>query len=316
LPRTLSQKSSYRLLLWGLALVPFAAIADAVVEVYLFRGGNIADLLLSPSNHDLATRVLFSSFILASVYLGMNFLAGTSRKEASLQQRNQDLVLIRQDLEALLDELSQHLRDSSAELAAALDQLDQQGGAMDERARLLLGYARRSSNKLEDRLEMVRELTDVWPGELQRERVRIDKIAGEVAAEACGHECERKIDFKVQPWLSIWCDPRMMRRVLFNLFVNAIETIPADRPGKVEFGIVNRGEQRILFVRCNGHGFNDAQAERIFNPFVELAEDANIKTDAVTLARTRRMINRHGGKLWAEGVENAGSTFYFTYYTR
>lgn len=311
--RTYSQKSSFRLFVWGLLLVPFAAIADSVLDAVLFGIGSVQEQLLSPSHHELAARFLFSTFILAAIYLGMHFLANTSQKEGALQQRNKDQGLARQDLEEFHDDLSQQLRNTSAELATSIELLKSQCvHDFDEKTQFFMEGISNTSNKLNEQLEISLALTELPLGEPHRERVKLDKLAAEVVEELKSTQPDRLVEFKIQPWMVGWCDKKMLRLVIHNLFCNAMAFIPHSRQGSVELGMFNRNGQKVFFVRDNGAGFSDAQAKHLFELFRN-SQDTNLPKDTIRLASARRIIHRHGGQIWAEGVEGAGGTIFFTY---
>lgn len=316
MPKTLSQKSSFRLLLWGLLLVPFATVADSVLDAVLFTVGTIQEQLLTPSYHELASRFLFSTFILAAIYLGMHYLANTAQKEGSLLRRNRDQSLARQNIEENHHDTSQQLRNTAAELQSSLELLKNQcGKELDEKAQFFLEGVSRTSDKLQEQMNISLALNEIPSGEPHRERVKLDKLALEVIDELKIKQLDRQVEFKVQPWATGWCDPKMLRLVIYNLFTNAIAFIPPSRQGLIEFGMFNRNGQQVLFVRDNGTGFNDAQAKRLFNAFRDSAQDPDLPSDTTRLAITRSIIHRHDGQIWAEGAEGAGGTFFFTYYS-
>lgn len=314
--KTLAQKSSYLLFLWGLLLVPFATVADSVLAAVLFGEGSIQQRLLSPSYHELAIRVLFSTFILAAIYLGMHYLANSAQKESSLQLRNHDLDLVRQDLEEFQDDVLRKLRNTSTELETAIDLLkDQNSRNFDEKTRFFIENADKISNRMYRLLEMSLSLTDLPVGEPHRGLVKLDELAHDVVAELRGKKADRQVEFKIQPWISGWCDQGMIRQVIYNLFCNAMDFIPESRQGRIEFGAFDRSSQKVLFVRDNGTGFSAAQAKRLFDPFREIAHDPDLPQDTLRLAHSRRIIHRHGGQIWAEGVQGASGTVFFTYYS-
>lgn len=315
MPRNLSQKLSWRLFLWGLVLVPFFVVTDSVLDAVLFKTGSIREQLLFPSNHELTGRVLVCVFILGGIYLGMHFLANISKKERRLQQRNKDLSLARQDVEILHEGVSSQLRNSSSELETSLALFKEQCHDIDEKVLFFIDKICYSSNKIQERLEINQTLAELTLGEPYRERVKVDKLAAEVASELQKEFPEKQVDFKIHPWINCWCDRRMLRQVIHNLFCNALNFIPPSQPGQVEFGVTNRNNQSVLFVRDNGAGFNEAQAERLFDPFRDITQDPDLPTETTLLACTRRIIHRHDGQIWAEGIPGAGGTFFFTYYT-
>ena len=314
LPKTLAQRSSYRLFLWGLLLVPCAAVADSALDAILFHVGSLQDQLFTPSFHELVARLLFSTFILAAIYLGMHYLANSGQKEASLQLRNRDLTLARQDLEELQDDLLRQLRNTSSQLTTSLALLETQCGAeLDEKARFLMDNVSSTSHRLTNQLEMSLTLAELPCAEPRREQVKLDKLALDVVAEFQNTHHSRQIEFKVQPWITGWCDPKMLRQVLYHLFCNASDFIPPARRGHIEFGSFSRNGQKVLFVRDNGTGYSHSQAQRLFDVFRDCSQDPELPRDTTRLAIARHIIHRHGGQIWAEGVEGAGGTIFFTY---
>lgn len=311
--RTISQKSSFRLFLWGMALIPFAIVSDAILDAIIFSNKSIQEQLFSPTYHEVASRLLVSTFILAGIYLGMHYLAKTSQKESDLKRSNKDLSLAKLDLEEFHDDLSRQLRHTSAELTSAVELLQAQCSSnFDEKTIFFTESVDKCSRKLNDQLDINLALTELACGAPHREKTRLDKLANEVAEELKSKRPGRELEFKIQPWLTAWCDQKMMRLIIHNLFCNAIEFIPASRKGRIDFGMFNRNEQTVFFVRDNGTGYSEAQAKRLFDSFQDSSLDTDLPTDSISLANARRVINRHGGQIWAEGILDAGGTIFFT----
>ena len=296
-----------------MVLVPFAVIFDVILEAVLFSDGSIQEHLFSPTSHEVAIRLLFSTFILAAVYLGIHYLAKTSQKEAALLSREQDLSLVRQDLEEFHEILSRQLRQTSASLTSTFELLQAQcSNDFDEKTLFFMENVYNCSSKLNEQLDINQALTELAGGEPHREKIRLDFLAKEVVEELQQNYPDRELEFKIQPWLSDWCDQKMLRLIIYNLFCNAIDFIPASRQGQIELGMFNRNEQKVFFVRDNGTGYSNAQAKRLFDAFQDNSLDSELPKDSVTLANVRRVISRHSGQIWAEGVEGAGGTVFFT----
>lgn len=313
MPKNLSQKSSFRLFLWGLLLIPFSFVADSVLDAVLFAEGDLLDQLFSPSAHELCIRILFGVFILAAIYLGMHYLAKTAEREGTLQQSNVDIGLIRQDLEELHDDMLQQLRNTAAELATSIELLKAQCGEdLDEKTHFFIENICRTNNRLNEQLATSVALTEISFAEPHREQVKLDKIALEIANELKDIHPDREIDFKIQPWMTAWCDPKMFHKVIYNLLSNAMDLIPQARRGQIELGMFHRRDQKVFFVRDNGRGFSEAQAKRLFDSFRDNVQSPDLPKDTIRLASTRRIILRHGGQIWAEGIQDTGSTVYFT----
>src|SRR5581483_8787529 len=111
-------------------------------------------------------------------------------------------------------------------------------------------------------------------------------------------------------------DSRLLRIVLENLLGNAWKYTSGHTQAKVEFGCEKRAGGLVYFVRDDGAGFDTHQAERLFKPFQRLHSAEQFPGTGVGLATVQRIIQRHGGDIWAESKVNEGATFYFTLETQ
>ena len=107
-------------------------------------------------------------------------------------------------------------------------------------------------------------------------------------------------------------DERLLRAALENLLHNAWKFTGRCSRSRIEFGTEQHDGQLAYFVRDNGIGFDMAYAGKIFGVFERLHSDADFPGTGIGLAIVQRIINRHGGKIWAQGALNQGATFYFT----
>ncbi len=122
------------------------------------------------------------------------------------------------------------------------------------------------------------------------------------------------------PGLVANCDARLMRVALENLLGNAWKFTRKREKARIEFGLMKEAriedaEQQgksVSFVRDNGTGFNMAYADRLFHAFRRLHASSEFEGAGIGLATVRRIINRHGGTIWAESAPGQGATFYFT----
>lgn len=315
--KTVSERSSYQLFLWGLLLLPLAHVADSVLDAVLFGQGNLKEQLMAPSYHEVSERILFSIFILAGIYLGMHFLGKSARKERTLQQRNRDLALAKQEIEVLDENASKHLRNTAAELSTALNLLSTLNGDLDEeKQKFLLEGVSKACDRLDTQVEIFTMLAASPAAELHRERVKLDHLANEVIT-ALRHQCtDQRVEFKVQPWMHAWCDPKLLYQVIEDLFSNALDSLPGDREGRIEFGMHGRNGQKVFFVSDNGNGFSETQAKRLFDPFRDVSQDSSLPRNALRLVNAGRLIRLHGGKIWAEGIPGASGTIFFTHSSR
>ena len=103
-----------------------------------------------------------------------------------------------------------------------------------------------------------------------------------------------------------------MRSVLINLLGNAWKFTQLKDDAKIEFGCIEKDEEIVYFIRDNGAGFDQKFADKLFKPFQRLHRKDEFEGTGIGLATVDRVIRKHGGRIWAEGIVGEGSTFYFT----
>ena len=122
----------------------------------------------------------------------------------------------------------------------------------------------------------------------------------------------RPIDWRLEPLPHVPGDRALMRQVWFNLLANAVKfTRQQERP-VIEVGCRQEGDETVFYVKDNGVGFDMKYVDKIFEVFQRLHGDEEFEGTGVGLALVKRIIGRHGGRIWAEGKVDRGATFYFT----
>lgn len=146
---------------------------------------------------------------------------------------------------------------------------------------------------------------------------RVDVDLSEIAA-AVGHELrrtlapEKSVELIVQPGMKVRGDNRLMSVALHNLIENAVKFTRDATTPRVEVGTTRVDGQPTFFVRDNGVGFDMQYADKLFVAFERLHDDSTFEGTGIGLATVRRIIDRHGGRVWAESIPTRGATFYFT----
>jgi len=126
-------------------------------------------------------------------------------------------------------------------------------------------------------------------------------------------DCEgRQVEWKIDSLPFVECDPGLMKQVFQNLLANAVKfTRPRSR-AVIEVGQKDQDGMPIVFVRDNGVGFNIKYADKLFGVFQRLHRQEDFEGTGVGLATVQRIIQKHGGRIWAEAELGKGATFYFT----
>lgn len=168
--------------------------------------------------------------------------------------------------------------------------------------------ALRMSQLIDDLLDLSR----VGRGELSLSTVDLSAAARAIADELGRRDPTRKVVFEIADALEVDADPRLMRVVLDNLLGNAWKFTQKTAEARIDLGASSSGGPTTYFVRDNGAGFNMAYAERLFGPFQRLHSEAEFPGTGIGLATVYRIVDRHRGRIWAEGEVGRGATIFFT----
>ena len=147
---------------------------------------------------------------------------------------------------------------------------------------------------------------------LARQRVNLSQLAGYVVDDLRRAAPERAAEVDIEPGLTAWGDPTLLRLVLENLIGNAWKYTGRCTQPQISLHKVPHGETSALVVRDNGAGFDMRSADRLFGLFQRLHSTSDFPGHGVGLASVRRIVQRHGGEIWAEGEPGRGAAFYFT----
>jgi len=168
--------------------------------------------------------------------------------------------------------------------------------------------AARMSRLIDDMLHLSR----VSRAELRRERSDLSAIARLIVTDLQRREPERMVEIDIQEGLIVDADSSLMTIVLDNLLGNAWK-FTGKKPGaRITFGVRQVPRGQAYAVHDNGAGFDMTYAERLFHPFQRLHSEADFSGTGVGLATVQRVVDRHGGVVWAEGAVDQGATFFFT----
>jgi light-regulated signal transduction histidine kinase (bacteriophytochrome) len=147
---------------------------------------------------------------------------------------------------------------------------------------------------------------------VHRTRLDLSKLAGSVAADLEQKHSESRVTFCVGPEMIVDADPGLIRILLENLLGNAWKFTAKTSEPRVEVGCARNENGLTYFVKDNGAGFNMAYAHQLFAPFRRLHKDADFPGTGIGLATVNRIVEQHGGRVWAEGAVGQGATIHFT----
>jgi PAS domain S-box-containing protein len=235
------------------------------------------------------------------------------RLEDLVSERTVALSVTNRELEAFSYSVSHDLRTPLRSMDGYSQMLlEDYGDRLDEEGKNYLRQIRGASQRMGELINDLMQLSRINQAEIHRELVDLSELVRSVAATLQQNQPERKVEFSIQSSVTGWGDKHLLVIVLENLLSNALKFTTHQSLGRIEFGTTRQGKKNIYFVRDNGVGFDMKSAEKLFSPFQRLHSDKDFPGTGVGLSTVRRIIQRHGGQIWAEAEVEKGATFYFT----
>jgi DNA-binding response OmpR family regulator len=189
--------------------------------------------------------------------------------------------------------------------------LDDCGNTLDPKGREYLQRVCAAAQRMGELIDDLLELSRVGRADLRRSQVNLSTLARHVIADLKTRS-DREVEVVVTDELVAEVDRRLMQIALENLLGNSWKFTANVADARIEFGRAHNGSDPVYFVRDNGAGFDMTYAEKLFRPFQRLHSDADFSGTGIGLATVYRIVDRHGGRVWAEGEPGRGATFYFT----
>jgi PAS domain S-box-containing protein len=233
--------------------------------------------------------------------------------EQRVTDRTAQLQAANKELEAFSYSVSHDLRAplrhingfSQALLEDYADNLDKVGKSY-------LQEVRDASQEMAQLIDDVLQLARVTRSEMRREVVNLSEVAHAVIAELQKREPERSVAINLKEGLSAHGDKRLLKIMLTNLLGNAWKFTSKQEQAEITLGCERNDGETFYFVRDNGAGFDMTYVNKLFGAFQRLHTAGEFEGTGIGLATVQRIINRHGGRVWAEGTVNEGATFCFT----
>jgi len=246
-------------------------------------------------------------------------------------QRNEELQKANTQLETRVTERTVELTQANQELEAfsysVSHDLQAPLRSMDGFSQILLeGYSDKLDEQGKDYLQRVRSATQrmgmlvddmlslsrVTRGEMKQEFVDLSSLVQSITTELQKSQPERQIEFITTPGVTANGDDHLLRILLENLLGNAWKFTGKHPTARIEFGTTQVAGEQVFFVRDDGVGFDMTYADGLFVAFQRLHAADDFPGTGVGLATVQRIVQRHGGRVWAEGEVEKGATFYFT----
>jgi PAS domain S-box-containing protein len=233
--------------------------------------------------------------------------------EQRVVERTAQLAAANKELEAFSYSVSHDLRAPLRHIngfSQAL--LEDYADKLDEAGKGFLQEVRSASQEMAQLIDDVLQLARVTRTEMRKEVVNLSELARGVVAELQEADAARTVAIEIDDGLVTHGDRRLLRVVLANLLGNAWKFTAKRTDARISFGLEERDGQTVYFVRDNGAGFDMTYVGKLFGAFQRLHSTGEFEGTGIGLATVQRIINRHGGRVWAEGAVDKGATFYFS----
>lgn len=244
----------------------------------------------------------------------MRALAETkTRLFSDLEQKHRDLEAANEDLEAFSYSVFHDLRGPLRSIDGfSRVLLKDCGDLLGGKGRQHLQYILESTQQMGQLIDCLLSLSRATRGELRRETVNLTAVAEGVVDRLRRAAPERIVEFVNHEKILASGDAHMLEAVLDNLLSNAWKFTAKRKDARIELATALEGGEPVYVVRDNGAGFDMSNAGKLFGAFQRLHEAAEFEGHGIGLTTVQRIVQRHGGRVWAEGVVDRGATFRFT----
>jgi PAS domain S-box-containing protein len=230
--------------------------------------------------------------------------------EARVAARTRELTLANQELESFAYSVSHDLRAPLRAIDGFSRLLGERyGDAIQDEGREYLARVRNATGRMGTLIESLLKMARLGRGGIKPVQLDLSRMSAEIVAELRANEPGREVAVEIAPGLQATGDPSLVRNLLQNLVGNAWKFTRDRGDARIEVGHDGEG---AFFVRDNGAGFAPEYADKLFRPFQRLHSQEQFAGDGIGLASVKRIVERHGGMIRAEGRLGEGATFRFT----
>jgi PAS domain S-box-containing protein len=233
--------------------------------------------------------------------------------EKRVTERTNALRIANQELESYSYSVAHDLR-TPLRMIVGFSQIlrTRYGGTLDAEFRRMQEDVTRAGKNMGALIDELLAMARVGQGPVERADTDLSALAQQVFDQIPAPVGKPRAAFIIAPGLAAHVDATLMHAMLFNLISNAVKYSAQNPSPQIEFGASGAGDDRTFFVRDNGIGFDMATADKLFQPFQRLHAGSQFPGMGIGLATARKIIDRHGGRLWAEASPDNGATFFFT----
>jgi PAS domain S-box-containing protein len=238
------------------------------------------------------------------------------RLEEMVVQRTAALEASNKELEAFSYSIAHDLRTPLRSITSFSQILEQEAGAkLTEQECQDLQRIVKAGKYMAQLIDDILQLARISRREFNMEEVNLSKLAESIIDELRDSHPQRSVQVVIEPGIICKCDAQLLGIALRNLLENAWKFTARRDDAYIEFGVTDKGKEKVYFVRDNGAGFDMQYVHKLFTPFGRLHKPGDFEGAGIGLVSVQSAIQRHNGKVWAESKVGEGTTFYFTLHT-
>ena len=234
--------------------------------------------------------------------------------EQRVIERTAELKAINKELEAFAYSISHDLRAPLRHMAGYAELLQKNASSiLDEKSRRYMMMILESAKRMGDLIDDLLAFSRIGRTETRKTMVSLEQLVKEALSEVQEETDGRNMGWRIGALPNLYGDRSMLRLALVNLVSNAVKFTRARPQPEIEIGCADGKEDEIVFfIRDNGVGFDMKYVNKLFGVFQRLHRAEEFEGTGIGLATVQRIIHRHGGRVWAEGLVDRGATFYFS----
>jgi PAS domain S-box-containing protein len=229
-----------------------------------------------------------------------------------MEHRNTELLAMNKELESFSYSVSHDLRSPLRHIAGFSQLLmEEYRDALPAEAQRYLNRIHEGTCKMGQLIDELLSLARVGRQELRVQVTALKSLVDEVIEDLKQENPQRAIEWRVHSLPFVDCDAALLKQVFVNLLANAVKFSGQQEHAVIEVGSTNGHPHPTIFVRDNGAGFSMKHADKLFGVFQRLHRAEDFPGTGVGLATVQRIVQKHGGRVWAEAELGKGATFYF-----
>ena len=233
--------------------------------------------------------------------------------EARVAARTAELLALNKELEAFAYAVAHDLRSPLRHIHGFSDLLLHDGeSTLSDDSRHWLDCILNGISRMEKLLEDLLNLSRLGRQPVNRRTIPLKTLVQEVIEDLASETANRQIEWKLGDLPLTHCDPALIKIVFVNLLSNAVKFTRPRTAAIIEVGKTVMNDGPVFFVRDNGAGFDMKYVDKLFSVFQRLHLEKDFEGTGIGLATANRILQKHGGRIWAEAELDKGATFYFT----